>query len=181
MTVEAAGRRVEEVLDRLAAAGDPAAASAAEELVRALMDLYGEGLARIVALLSADGGAALEPLLTDEVSAALLVLHDLHPHDLATRVGHGLRRAGASTSGGRGGAGGSGAEIVELDPGSGRLRVALAGAGCGCPSTAQAARERIEAAMACFAPEVTSVVVESAGAADEPVLLQIGAPPAVAR
>ena len=42
-----AGRRVEEVLDRLAATGDRAACAAAEELVRVLMEFYGAGLARI--------------------------------------------------------------------------------------------------------------------------------------
>ncbi|MER5603569.1 hypothetical protein ABT085_41950, partial [Streptomyces sp. NPDC002265] len=56
VSAEQAGRRVEEVLDRLAAGGDRAAAEAAEELVRSLMDFYGSGLARIVRLLSAGGG-----------------------------------------------------------------------------------------------------------------------------
>lgn len=52
MNAEQTGRRVEEVLDRLAASGDPAAATAAEELVRSLMDFYGAGLARILHLLA---------------------------------------------------------------------------------------------------------------------------------
>ncbi|NUS14874.1 MAG: hypothetical protein HOY69_26350, partial [Streptomyces sp.] len=47
---EAAGRRVEDVLDRLAAAGDRAACDAAEDLVRTLMDFYGAGLARVLEL-----------------------------------------------------------------------------------------------------------------------------------
>ncbi|MFF8265738.1 hypothetical protein [Streptomyces virginiae] len=48
-----AGRRVEEVLDRLAATEDRAACEAAEELVRVLMEFYGAGLARIARTLAA--------------------------------------------------------------------------------------------------------------------------------
>ena len=62
-STEQTGRRVEEILDRLAESGDPAAAAAAEELVRSLMDFYGAGLARILQLLSgAPGEAAARPL-----------------------------------------------------------------------------------------------------------------------
>ena len=57
-SAEQTGRRVEEVLDRLAESGDPAAAAAAEELVRSLMDFYGAGLARILHLLSGAPGEA---------------------------------------------------------------------------------------------------------------------------
>lgn len=168
MTVEETGRRVEEVLDRLTTAGNPATTSAAEELVRVLMDFYGEGLARIVAVLSAQGGTALGPLLDDEVLTGLLVLHELHPEDTMARVARGLRGAGAGD-----------AEVVGFDESSGRLRVALpAGDGCGCPSTTGALQGRIEAALSCFAPEVASVVFEAPAAAPrEPVLLQIGARP----
>lgn len=169
MTAEAVGRRVEEVLDRLTTAGTPAAVAAAEELVRVLMDFYGQGLARIVALLSADGGAGLGPLLDDEVLAGLLVLHELHPEDTAARIARGLRGTGAGT-----------ARVAAFEESSGELRLALpAGDGCGCPSTTAATRQRIEAALSCFAPEVTRVVVETPDApAGEPVLLQIGARPA---
>ncbi len=80
---EQAGRRVEEVLDRLAASGDQAACEAAEELVRVLMDFYGAGLARLVAL---QEPTALERLLGDEVVSGMLVLHDLHPEPTAARI-----------------------------------------------------------------------------------------------
>ncbi|MGW0582520.1 hypothetical protein ACWD25_42840, partial [Streptomyces sp. NPDC002920] len=59
---EQTGRRIEEVLDRMAASGDPAAA-AAEELVRSLMDFYGAGLARALQVLSAAPGGVPGALL----------------------------------------------------------------------------------------------------------------------
>ncbi|WP_042364611.1 hypothetical protein [Streptacidiphilus neutrinimicus] len=163
--------RVEELLDRLAAQ-DPASAAAAEELVRALMEFYGAGLARVVGLLSGRSGSPLTALLDDEVTAGLLVLHDLHPDDLAARVGRALRSAGAGSL-----------DVVELDEEQGRLTLREAedgGHGCGCPSTNTALRERIEASLSCFAPEVTSVeIAAEQPARREPTLLQIGRRPAV--
>lgn len=90
VNAEQAGRRVEEVLERLTASGDPAAAAAAEELVRSLMDFYGAGLARILHLLSSAPGELPAGLLGDGLVASLLVLHDLHPEDRDTRIARAL-------------------------------------------------------------------------------------------
>ncbi|MET9735602.1 hypothetical protein ABZZ79_34745 [Streptomyces sp. NPDC006458] len=173
MTAQETGRRVEEILDRLAAGGDLATATAAEELVRSLMDFYGSGLARILQLLSATLTAPGEPaarLLGDELVASLLVLHDLHPEDRDTRI----RRALDSVPG-------QDLEVLGFDQDTGllRLRAAAASGGCGCGSGADGAREAVEAALACFAPEVGAVDIETAPAG--PTFLQIGAAPTGAR
>jgi hypothetical protein len=165
---ERTGRRVEEVLDRLTADGDQAAAAAAEELVRSLMDFYGAGLARILHLLSSAPGEPSAGLLGDEVVASLLVLHDLHPEDRDTRIARALDSVSEHTL-----------DVVDFDEESGTLRVrARAGGGCGCGSGADA-REAVEAALACFAPEVKAVDVETAPAG--PTLLQISTAPTGAR
>ncbi|MFF4365067.1 hypothetical protein [Streptomyces sp. NPDC001594] len=159
-----AGARVEEVLDRLAASGDRAACASAEELVRVLMEFYGAGLARITERLDA---GSLAPLLDDDLVASLLTLHDLHPEDVHTRVGRALRSAGAP------------AEVLGFDPATGILRLRTAPAeasGCGCGSGGgDAGRAALEDALACFAPEVTGVDIETAAPA--PPLLQIGTRP----
>ena len=62
----------------------------ARELVQAITELYGEGLARIVALTPDP-----RELARDELVAQLLVLHDLHPVSMEDRV----RRALAEVSG----------------------------------------------------------------------------------
>ncbi|MFD9353380.1 hypothetical protein [Streptomyces sp. NPDC060031] len=159
-----AGLRVEAVLDRLAATGDRAACAAAEELVRALMDFYGAGLARLLERL---GSGPLAPALDDELVASLLTLHGLHPEDTRTRIGRALRAAGDP------------AEVVGFDEATGelRLRPGAAGTGCGCGSGGPGAALRsVEEALACFAPEVTRVETEPAGAPPPP-LLQIGPRP----
>ncbi|MEW1865867.1 hypothetical protein OG896_36505 [Streptomyces sp. NBC_00669] len=162
---ELAGRRVEEVLDKLAASGDRAACAAAEELVRALMDFYGAGLARVLALLGQTEPKALERLLRDEPVSAMLVLHDLHPEPLEERIARALA-----------GVPGKPVELVGFDAATGVLRVRAAeSGGCGCgggDDGGDALRTSVEDALACFTSEVRAVEVESPDAA-EPVLLQI--------
>ncbi|MGW7436423.1 hypothetical protein [Streptomyces sp. NPDC054849] len=166
-----AGRRVEEVLDRIAATGDRAACAAAEELVRVLMDFYGAGLARIVEKL---GDGPLEAVYDDELVASLLSLHGLHPEDVHTRIARALTCAGEPV------------ELVGFDETTGvlRLRPGAAPTGCGCgPGSGgqDAAGRTLEDVLAGFAPEVTSVEMEPA-AAPPPALLQIGTrPPSPAR
>ncbi|GAA1500400.1 NifU family protein [Kitasatospora kazusensis] len=163
---EQAGRRVEEVLDRLAASGNQEACEAAEELVRVLMDFYGAGLARITTLLGQVPPAALERLLRDELVSGMLVLHDLHPEPTAVRITRALESLP-----------GRPVELVAFDPDTGALRVRSADAGgCGCPSTNATARQAVEDALSCFATEVSSVELEAA--AKEPTLLQISPRPA---
>ncbi|GAA1424891.1 NifU family protein [Streptomyces thermospinosisporus] len=169
VSAEAAGRMVEEVLDRLAESGDPAACEAAEELVRVLMQFYGAGLARIVELLGrlpgAPGEQALTALLDDEVVASLLVLHDLHPADVEPRIARALDAVPYPV------------ENAGFDTDSGALRLRLTGsAGCGCGSTREAVEQAARDALAGLAPEVTEVRLD-ADTAREPVLLQIGSGP----
>ncbi|MDH6114399.1 Fe-S cluster biogenesis protein NfuA [Kitasatospora sp. MAP12-15] len=165
------GHRVEEVLERLAATGDREVCASAEELVRVLMDFYGAGLARIVELLGRGGQqpGALDRLLRDELVSSLLVLHELHPEDVDTRI----RRALAGLRN-------KPVELVDFDAQSGTLRVRASGGGggCGCPSTGGDLLETVQEAMACFAPEVVAVELEAA--VKEPALLQIGTRPSAA-
>ncbi|MFD0164362.1 hypothetical protein ACFVJH_09400 [Streptomyces decoyicus] len=170
---EATGRRVEEVLDRLAQRDDREAGAAAEELVRVLMDFYGAGLARIMHLLGSgtDEGGPGSALLRDELVSSLLVLHDLHPEDTAARIDRALDSVRRQHP----------AEVAQFDADTGALRLRSGDSGgCGCPSTNQQAQQAVEAAVSCFAPEVTSVQWEAAGAGTEPALLQISRRPPTA-
>ncbi|MEU6328208.1 hypothetical protein ABZ851_13130 [Streptomyces sp. NPDC047049] len=169
---ETTGRRVEEVLDHLAGR-DREASAAAEELVRLLMDFYGAGLARIMHLVGGgtDGGGPRAALLSDDLVTSLLVLHDLHPEDTAARIGRALDSVRRQHP----------ADVAEFDAESGELRLRAGdGGGCGCPSTNRQAQQAVEAAVSCFAPEVTSVRWEAAGDRTEPALLQISRRPPTA-
>ncbi|WP_441248069.1 hypothetical protein [Kitasatospora sp. McL0602] len=165
VSAEQTGRRVEELLDGLST--DPAAQAAAEELVRVLMDFYGAGLARVVTLLGAQHGEALARLADDELVSALLALHDLHPQEVTARIERALAAVPAHP-----------ARVEHFDPATGALRLRLeggGGSGCGCASTAQTARQSLEAALGHLAPEVTSLELDTPEPArPAPALLQIG-------
>lgn len=166
---ERISQRIEELLDRLAEQPDPTVRAHAEELVRVLMDFYGDGLARIVQLAGQPAAAngPLRTLLSDDLVAGLLVLHDLHPHDTLTRITTALDELPGNTC-----------EFASYDAESGTLWLRPAeSSGCGCPSTQAATTQRVTAALACVAPEVTSVQLELAEKAAEPVLVQIGVRP----
>src|SRR6202161_565848 len=81
------GARVESLLGQLEALPDAAARDTATEVMQALLDLYGEGLGRIVDVVAAgDDGTLAAALADDELVAHLLLLHGLHPVAVEERV-----------------------------------------------------------------------------------------------
>jgi Fe-S cluster biogenesis protein NfuA len=177
MSVRSVGERVEELLSSLRSGGsgraDPAAA--AEELVGLLVGLYGDGLARVVAVLADRGqpGAQILAALTDDpLVESLLLLHDLHPLDVDARVQRALDQVRPYL-----GSHAGGVEYLGVTGGVARLR--LEGSCHGCPSSTVTVRTAIEGAILDAAPEVTEVVVEGmTTTAPAPALLQIGRRPA---
>ncbi|MEU5261547.1 NifU family protein [Amycolatopsis sp. NPDC021455] len=131
----------------------------AEEIVRQLTDLYGEGLTRIVGTLREHAPASVGVIADDDVVADLLALHDLHPLDAPARVQLALDRIRPQVG-----------AVGYLDTDDGVVRLSV-GASRGCSS---AARATVEAAVRDAAPELTGVEIVAA-----PVLYQIGmGPPA---
>ena len=92
--MQAVAARIDALVAQLAGVDDPVIRAQAQELVQLLMEMYGAGLARMLHAVQgrADGAAATEALLRDELVASLLVLHDLHPEDSAARIARGLER-----------------------------------------------------------------------------------------
>jgi hypothetical protein len=77
--------RVQELTEALEALDDGHAREVAENLVGAIVELYGEGLRRVVEALDAAGAGGQEiheRLVQDGVVASLLLIHDLYPIDL---------------------------------------------------------------------------------------------------
>jgi hypothetical protein len=153
---QAAGERIESLLARLRARSGPEAADVAEELVTCLVRLYGAGLAAVMRI-AADDDRLVARLIADPLVESLLLVHDLHPHDCATRIKRALGRAGG------------GAEFAGFDDAG----VALVRPGSGCGSTAEA----VERAVMDAAPEAAGVRLVPR----EQPLLQISRRPAKAR
>jgi Fe-S cluster biogenesis protein NfuA/nitrite reductase/ring-hydroxylating ferredoxin subunit len=82
-------QRIQDLQARLQASGDPATADVADQLVSAIVQMYGAGLERIVELLldaGEEGRRIAHALSEDELVATLLLIHDLHPVALEERV-----------------------------------------------------------------------------------------------
>src|SRR6516225_930220 len=93
-SVAQAGERIEELLAALRARGG-GAADTAEELVRLLVGMYGDGLAAIMGALAEEGeaGRAIVDRLTAEpLVGGLLLLNGLHPLDVDERFQRALDR-----------------------------------------------------------------------------------------
>jgi Fe-S cluster biogenesis protein NfuA len=143
--------RVENLLEEIEE--DPRAAAAVEAVVA----LYGEALARLLA-----GADPAE----DELVSHLLLVHDLHPVDLETRVRQALEGVRPYL-----GSHGGDVELLGVEDGVARLR--LAGTCNGCPSSTVTLRNAIEEALLKAAPDLERIDAEGV-AEPQPVLVQIG-------
>lgn len=132
--------RIEAALARLESADETARALATEAL-QALMELYGEALARLA------GHVAPETLAGDDVVAHVLLLHGLHPVDVGTRVERVLEELRSSR----------GPRVDLLGVADGGVRVRMHGAH-GCSSMAE--RRAVEDAIRRVAPDLDRVDVE---------------------
>ena len=171
--VRTVGERIEELLAALRSRGGQDVGQAAEELVSLLVGLYGDGLARVVAVLGDRGEAGagiLADLADDPLVESLLLLHGLHPLDVDGRVQRALDRIRPYL-----GSHAGGVHYLGVTDGVARLR--LEGSCHGCPSSAVTVKLAIEGAVMEAAPEVTEVLVEGMRTAPEPALLQIGPRP----
>jgi Fe-S cluster biogenesis protein NfuA/nitrite reductase/ring-hydroxylating ferredoxin subunit len=161
--------RVEALLEQLDGLPDPAARETAMEVVQALLDLYGEGLARIVDhVADRDDGALAEALAADELVAHLLLLHGLHPVPLEARVRGALDevRPYLESHGGN-------VELLGVEEGVARLR--MEGSCSGCPSSTVTLKLAIEDAIHKAAPDIEGIEAEGVEPAPTPAggLLQI--------
>src|SRR5215472_10467233 len=171
-SVAQAGERIEELLAALRSRGG-AAADTAEELVRLLVGMYGDGLAAIMAALAEEGEpgrAIIDRLTADPLVEGLLLLHGLHPLDVDARIQRALDQVRPYL-----GSHAGGVQYLGVTDGVARLR--LEGSCHGCPSSTVTVRLAIEGAVQDAAPEVTEVVVEGMTDPPGPQLLQIGRRP----
>lgn len=153
--LRATGDRIESLLEA-AAGGGAAARSRAEDLVACVSELYGAGLARMLDLLR-EGGHLDERLLTelatDDLVASLLLVHDLHPYDVATRIRQALDTVRPYL-----GSHGGDVELLGVDD-DGVVRLRLLGSCDGCPSSSVTLELAVQEAVAAAAPEMTRIEV----------------------
>jgi Fe-S cluster biogenesis protein NfuA/nitrite reductase/ring-hydroxylating ferredoxin subunit len=164
--------RAEQLLEQLEQLPDGPARETATEIIGALLDLYGEGLGRIVEVVAAhDSGELADALSGDELVSHLLLLHGLHPVPLEHRLAAALDevRPYLESHGGN-------VELLAVEGGDVHLR--LEGSCSGCPSSTVTLKLAIENAILRAAPEVGEIVADGGAAPvpPGPTLLQIEPP-----
>jgi Fe-S cluster biogenesis protein NfuA/nitrite reductase/ring-hydroxylating ferredoxin subunit len=152
--------RVQELQSRLELSGDSATAALAEELVAAIVQMYGLGLERIVDSLMADGadGERLAASLAeDDLVSTLLLIHDLHPVPLEQRVSDALDsvRPYMESHGGN-------VELLSLEHGVARIH--LRGSCSDCSASSVTLELAIKQALEQAAPDLEGLEVEGMAA-----------------
>jgi Fe-S cluster biogenesis protein NfuA len=149
--------RIETLLQEVAALPDPHVRGQMEELIQSLLDLFGDGLARIMELAKQSLGDRdlLGAFTSDDLIGSLLLLYGLHPDDLETRVARGVDgvRAYVESKGG---------SIELLTVTAGVAHVQLNATCGGCAPVDSALGSLVERAIYAAAPDLEGVHVEDA-------------------
>ena len=155
--------RVQDLLGSLDEIADPVAQARVQELVGAVLELYGAGLERILGVIADAGEGAIhirKALLDDGIVASLLLIHGLYPVPLEERIAEAVEsvRPFLASHGG-------GVEILSVEDGVARLR--LQGSCNGCPASASTLEHALKEAIDEAAPDLLALEVEGAVGLDE--------------
>jgi Fe-S cluster biogenesis protein NfuA len=151
--------RVEKLAARLESAGDPETRATALELVQSVIELHAAALERMLQSLSRtpEGEQALAEAVEDDLVAAMLLLHSLHPDDIETRVLRGIEKVRPYLK-----SHGGDVELAGVRDGIVRLR--LHGSCGSCPSSSITLKSAVEDALFEAAPDIVEIVSENAAA-----------------
>ncbi len=151
--------RIDELIAALENAPDPKVREQTRELIQTLLDLHAaalEGILGAVHDTGQEGAALIDELGRDQLVSGVLLLHGLHPLDLATRVRNALETVSP-----RLGLHGGSVELVSVSE-DGAVRLKLEGNCNGCPSSRITLHSTIEEELYTAAPDITSLEVEGA-------------------
>ncbi len=148
--------RVQELQAQLESKGESATRELAEELVSAVVQMYGAGLEQILGMLlaaGADGERLAASLAEDPLVATLLLIHDLHPVPLEQRVQDALDsvRPYMESHGGN-------VELLSLEHGVARIH--LRGSCSDCSASSVTLELAIKQALEEAAPDLEGLEVE---------------------
>jgi Fe-S cluster biogenesis protein NfuA len=159
--LRAVGDRLESLLAELRGRLELPAWELVEDAIGLVTDLYGGGLARVLELVSDDD---VDRLAGDELIASLLVLHGLHPSDLAQRVAAAIEsvRPYMESHGGD-------VEVLGIDEDEGVLHLRMLGSCDGCASSSVTLQLAVKEALERTAPEIVHIDVVDETPAAAPV------------
>lgn len=140
-------QRIENLVRKLDQISDPESRQVAHSLMEAVLELHGAGLERMMDIVfdSGDSGKkVIRQFASDNLVSSLLLLHNLHPDDMETRVQHVLGKVHGS------------AELVSVFEGV--VHVRLTGKGGGM-------RQALESALRDAIPDAAGIRIDEDPAA----------------
>lgn len=151
--LKARAAKIEALVEELESCKAPGVRTAATELLQELLQFYGNGLARMTEIVAHRDIRILDDFAKDELIAHLLLLHNLHPAPLETRIALALEevRPYLQSHGGN-------VELLGITGGTVRLR--LHGSCRGCPSSAMTLKLAINEAIRKAAPDLEGIEVD---------------------
>jgi Fe-S cluster biogenesis protein NfuA len=151
--------RVEKLAARLENAGDPEIRATALDLVQSVVELHGAALQCLVEVLlqTSAGEEILSKALENDLVSSMLLLHNLHPDDIETRILRGIEKARPYLK-----SHGGDVELAGVRDGIVHLR--LHGTCGSCPSSSITLKNAVEDALFEVAPDIVEIVSENAAA-----------------
>ncbi len=161
--------RIDTLVREIGAGGDPAVRAKAEELLEHVLRFYGAGLVRMLEIIDEAPEDESERVFArfsdDDTVATMLLLHDLHPVDLDTRVQKALEGVRPFLK-----SHGAGVSVLSINDGVVHLKLE-AGSDVS-PTAANKMKVAIDKAILEAAPDVTRLQLDGVKEA-EPALIQL--------
>ncbi|MDQ3021067.1 MAG: NifU family protein [Bacteroidota bacterium] len=152
-------QRIQELIDELDLIPDSKTKEFAQECIQEIVGFYGKGLERMLHIISANENSSakntINKLIEDNFISGLLLIHDLHPLSLETRLKNALEKVRPYMD-----SHGGSVEIVSLDEGVAKLR--LSGSCKGCPSSSITLELGIKEAIEENCPDLLGLEVDGA-------------------
>jgi hypothetical protein len=145
--------KIEGLVREAQAIPDPKARTITIDLLRAVLDFHAAGLERMLDLVfeSGPGGQAIvDHIAADDLTSSMLLLHDLHPDDLETRINRAVERLQEMFF-----SLGTKLSVLAIEPPTVRLHFESQRTWAGTPVKAS-----VEKAIFQAAPEITTVIIE---------------------
>ena len=162
-------QKIERLLNTVESTSDPHLRAVAVELMQSMMEMHGASVERLMEIVfesGAPGGEIIQRFAEDELVSGLLLLYDLHPLTMETRIAQALEKVRPFLQS-------HGGNVELLDVKEGVVRLRLAGSCRSCPSSTETLKLAIEKTIYEEAPDVTSIIAEAPEPAPANGLVQL--------
>jgi Fe-S cluster biogenesis protein NfuA/nitrite reductase/ring-hydroxylating ferredoxin subunit/uncharacterized protein (UPF0335 family) len=154
-------QRIESLMEEVDALPDADIRELVQECLQEMLGFYGKGLERILKIVKQNGPEVHDKLVADDFVSGLLLIHDLHPTDLLTRLQQAIDKVRPYMD-----SHGGSVEIVSVEDNVARLK--LQGSCNGCPSSASTMELAIKQAIDESCPDLLGLEVEGVVDAPQP-------------